>query len=131
MRVQARGLNTDINVTPFLDVLLVLIVIFLSTIQAQRIMEAVLPVPSSEPCVSGCESIILEVLPDGQYALNRARFGRMDLARRLHMAFDGRPTSVLFVKGHAGVQYQDVITAMDEARGAGVRVLAIAPKQTQ
>ena len=128
MRTQPTEYTREINVTPFLDVLLVLIVIFLATVQAQKIVEAQLPIPSKGVCSRNCEAIVLEVFPGGRYALNRASFGRSELSPRLHAAFVGRPTSVLFVKGSAGVMYQDVITAMDEARGAGVKVLAIATK---
>ena len=126
----STALNDDINVTPFLDVLLVLLVIFLSTIQAEKIIAAQLPTPSTGDC-AGCETIVLEVRPNGAYALNHAEFPRSDLAMRLHAAFDGRPTSVLFVKGDAGVRYQDVVSAIDEARGVGVKVLAIATKDVR
>jgi biopolymer transport protein ExbD len=122
-RVQAA-----INVTPFLDILLVLLVVFLASIQARRTLDVQLPLPSSDACTMNCEAIVLEVLPRGTLALNQARFSLSELARRVHAAFDGRPNSVLFVKGGEGVQYQDVITVMDIARGAGVKVLAIAPK---
>jgi biopolymer transport protein TolR len=130
MRVPESTLNNEMNVTPFLDVLLVLMVIFLSTIQAQRLLEAQLPVPSRREC-PGCETIVLEVQPSGEYALNQAAFPRTELASRLHAAFDGRPTSVLFVKADSGVRYQDVVTAMDGARGAGVKVLAIATRDVR
>ena len=128
MRADATRAQADINVTPFLDILLVLLVIFLASIQAQRTLDVQLPVPASAACAVNCEAIVLEVLPRGTLAINQARFELPELAMRVHAAFDGRPNSVLFVKGVAGVQYQDVITAMDVARGAGVKVLAIAPK---
>ena len=121
----------EINVTPFLDILLVLLVIFMASIQARRTLDVQLPIPTSNPCVANCETIVLEVLSRDTMALNQARFGLPELATRIGAAFAGRPNSVLFVKGAEGVQYQDVITAMDVARGAGARVLAIAPKALQ
>ena len=128
MRKQ-RELATDMNVTPLLDVLLVLLVIFLASIQAMKVLEAQLPLPSKQDCTTACETIVLEVLPNHQFALNTATFGGPELRARLRAAFDGRPTSVLFVKAGTGVIYQDVLSAMDEARGVGVKVLAIATKQ--
>ena len=119
--------NSEINVTPFLDVLLVLLVIFMATVQAQRLLWAQVPAPFDQECMTSCESIVLEVLPGGAFRLNKAQVTRDDLRSRLFDAFAGRPTSVLFVKGDSTVSYQDVVTAFDEARGAGVRVLAIAP----
>ncbi|MGH7679559.1 MAG: ExbD/TolR family protein, partial [Gemmatimonadaceae bacterium] len=129
MRGAPRTLTNEINVTPFLDVLLVLLVIFLASVQARRTLDVSLPVPSESACVADCESIVLEVLPGGRFALNKSDFAGPDLPLRIHAAFDGRPTSVLFVKGHPSARYQDVVTAIDVARGAGVQVLAIAPKQ--
>ena len=120
--------NSEINVTPFLDVLLVLLVIFMSAIQAQKLMWAQLPVPDERGCSAACETIVLEVLPGNTFALNKARFGGAELRSRLRAAYEGRPTSVLFVRGDTGVTYQDVISAFDVARGVGVQVLAIAPR---
>lgn len=122
--------NSEINVTPFLDVLLVLLVIFMAAVQAQRLLWAQVPPPSDEGCV-GCETMVLEVRPGGVFRLNKAPLGRAELRSRLASAFAGRPTSVLFVKGHPAVSYQEVVTAFDEARGAGVRILAIAPRQVR
>lgn len=123
-----RHANAEINVTPFLDILLVLLVIFLASVNARRTIDVQLPVPSSAACTEDCEAIVLEVLPGGSYALNQRPFGGAELLPRLRDAFAGRPRSVLFVKGQSGVTYQDVLSAMDVARGAGVEVLAIAPK---
>jgi biopolymer transport protein ExbD len=119
--------NSEINVTPFLDVLLVLLVIFMATVQAQRVMWAQSPAPSDQECAGSCETIVLEVLPRGAFLLNKVYVGREDLRARLRGAFAGRPTSVLFIAGDPAATYQEVVTAFDEARGAGVQVLAIAP----
>jgi biopolymer transport protein ExbD len=123
--------NSEINVTPFLDILLVLLVIFMAAMQSQRMIEVSLPVKDSRGCNEHCQSIILEVLPGNMFALNKARFGAAELRSRLQAAYAGRPTSVLFVRGDSGVTYQDVISAFDEARGAGVQVLAIAPRSVR
>jgi biopolymer transport protein TolR len=128
MRVTHTALNNDINVTPFLDVLLVLLVIFLAGLQARRTMDVQLPVPARQSCEATCESIVLEVLPNGRFALNREQFGGGELRGRVARAFDGRPESILFVKGDPTVKYQDVVAAMDVAKGVGVKVLGITPK---
>jgi biopolymer transport protein ExbD len=128
MHAQSGTHNSEINVTPFLDVLLVMLVIFMASVQAQRLLWAQVPPSSDQECVASCESIVLEVLPGGTFRLNKAQISREQLRSRLLDAFAGRPTSVLFVKGDSTVSYQEVVTAFDEARGVGVRVLAIAPK---
>lgn len=128
MRAQPRSLEEEINVTPFLDVLLVLLVMFMIALQSTRKMEVVLPEPSRSSCEVGCESIVLEVLLNREYALNRTRFDAPQLSARLRSAFAGRPMSILFVKADPRVRYQEVVWAMDAAKGAGVRVLAIDPE---
>jgi biopolymer transport protein TolR len=131
MRAHRAKLTNEINVTPFLDVLLVLLVIFLASLQARKTLDVTLPQPSTSDCSQACESIVLEVLPNGVFALNRAQFARADLLPRVQRAFAGRPASILFVKGDPSVRYQEVVSAIDVARGAGVKVVAIAPKQTR
>ena len=131
MRLSHAALNNEINVTPFLDVLLVLLLIFLASMQARRTMDVQLPVPAKADCETACESIVLEVLPNSRFALNKAQFGRGELRGRVAQAFNGRPESILFVKGDPAVKYQDVIAAMDVAKGAGVKVLGITPKATK
>lgn len=131
MDAQPGTQKSEINVTPFLDVLLVLLVIFMAAMQAQRLLWAQLPLTDAQGCNDACESIVLEVLPGSMFALNTVRFGKEELAARLRAAYAGRPSSVLFVKGDPTVSYQDVVSALDEARGAGVQVLAIAPRSAR
>ena len=131
MNAQPGTQRSEINVTPFLDVLLVLLVIFMAAMQAQRLLWAHLPVTDAHGCSDACESIVLEVLPGSTFALNKVRFGKEELAARLRAAYAGRPRSVLFVKGDPTVSYQDVVSAIDEAVGAGLQVLAIAPKSVR
>jgi biopolymer transport protein ExbD len=55
---------------------------------------------------------------------------KSDLSRELHNIFDLRPTKVIFVKGDTTVTYQEVLSAIDVARGSGVKVIGIPPKDT-
>ena len=122
--------SAEMNATPMLDVLLVLLVIFmLVAMRVQHMMEAQLPVPCEGARCEGPEPpIVLEVLPGPAYLLNREPVTRDALAARLAAVYAGRPTKVLQVAGRTGVSYQQVIEAMDVARGAGVRVIGLAPK---
>jgi biopolymer transport protein ExbD len=124
----ARGriaLNNEINVTPMIDVLLVLLIIFMAAIPSMRhSIDVQLPdrTPSTE---SGEASIVLELDAKGGYAINQAPVSREQLSARLHEIYDGRPDKVLFVKGDPHVKYASVIDAMDVARGSGVTVLGL------
>ena len=110
------------NVTPMLDVLLVLLVTFMSmTIQIHRTMDVVLPEECASPCPSGpSPDIVLEVMPNGRFRINHREIPPSTLRAELLAIYNGRPNKVLNVAGYPGVRYQDVVSAMDVARSAGV-----------
>ena len=72
---------------------------------------------------------MLEVLPGGQYTVNKQPVQAAALAQRLKEIYDPRPDKIIFVKGDPKVKYQDVIKAMDIARGSGVKVIGVPPKE--
>jgi len=116
-------LTAEINVTPFLDVLLVLIITFLAAMSARQAMDARLSKPCDVACASDGGSIVLEVLADGLYALDRQPVPAQRLLATLHATYDARPEKVLQVAGHRDASYQQVLSAMDAARTAGVNVI--------
>ena len=118
-------LSSELNVTPMLDVLLVLLVIFMASVQARRAMDVQLPVPCVGVCRGGDTPIVLEVLPGRTYRLNSAPLSEADLPARLRAVYAGRPDKVLQVAGARNAVYQDVLSAMDVARGAGVQVIGV------
>ena len=74
------------------------------------------------------ENRIVEVLPDGSYSINTQKVDDSQLAGRLKEIYDPRPEKIIFIKGDPAAKYQAVIHAMDVARGAGVKVIGIPPK---
>ena len=130
MRNAERGLTSDINVTPFLDVLLVLIITFLAAMSARKTMDAQLPLPCTGSCEGEATSIMLEVLGDGSYLLNRQAVAAAGLSATLRSVLAPRPDKVLQVAGHRDATYQAVLTAMDIARSAGVTVISIPPSDS-
>ena len=130
----AAGLSNDINVTPMIDVLLVLLIIFMAVLPSMRkTIDIQLPDPNPtvQPVNANSNQIVLEVKPGGQFSINsQAPQTRDNLGARLKDIYNGRPEKVLFVKGFPSVPYGDVIFAMDVARGAGVLVIGIPPKDT-
>jgi biopolymer transport protein TolR len=111
----------EINMTPMIDVLLVLIVIFMITQpMMQKAMDVQLP---REDGSDHGDSIVLELGSDGTFAINRTPIKPGTLEQRLQSVFRQRAHKVLLLKAHPDVRYQDVVTAMDVARGAGVKVI--------
>jgi len=129
MTPAARAFPTsEVNVTPMLDVLLVLLIIFMAvTVQEHRTVDAQLPEARFGACESTGKPIVLEVLPGPTYRINQAPVSPSELATRLRAIFDNRPEKIIYISGDRRSRYQEVVTAMDVAKAAGVRVLSISP----
>ncbi len=129
------GFTSEPNLTPMIDVLLVLLIIFMVIVPtARKAIDVQLPDPTPAPASTvPTDQIVLEVQKDGSYLINRQPVpaGAAGLNQMLHQTFDNRPEKIMFIKGDPAAKYQQVIQAMDVARGAGVKVIGITPKATQ
>jgi biopolymer transport protein ExbD len=125
------GLTNEINVTPMIDVLLVLLVIFMIIVpMSRKAIDTQLPDPNPQPAQPNAnpDQIVLEVLPDDKYAINKEPVEKDKVFERLKSIYDPRPEKIIFVKGDTMSIYANVVWAMDQARGAGVKVIGLAPK---
>ena len=128
------SLNSDPNVVPMIDIMLVLLIIFM---MMQPLLRKAIdlqlpdPTPSTAPANAQSNQIVLEVLESGSYAINKEPVTKERLMPRLKEIYDQRPDKIIFVKGEPKVKYQDVILAMDVARGAGVKVIGLPPTDTK
>src|ERR1044071_4169524 len=99
----SKGLENDINVTPMIDVLLVLLIIFMAALpNMRRAIDIQLPDPNPQVQTNNTNSnqIVLEVLPGGQYTINsNIKLDRAKLPGKLKEIFDPRPEKIIFVKG--------------------------------
>jgi biopolymer transport protein TolR len=131
---KAGTLTNDINVTPMIDVLLVLLIIFMMVIpMSRKAIDLQLPDPTPQPESNSPppSQIVLEVLPGETFKINSQPVTKAELGKKLKEIYDPRPDKIIFVKGDPKVKYSDVISAMDVARGAGVKVIATTPKDVK
>ena len=140
MSTGGAGLTNEPNVTPMIDVLLVLIIIFMVILpMSRKAIDVQLPdpTPSVAPANSTSNQIVLEVKPDPAggkdpiFAVNTAVVPKDKLLERLTEIYKGRPEKIIFIKGDPAVTFQDVIFAMDMSRGAGVLAIGATPKDTK
>jgi biopolymer transport protein ExbD len=122
-------LNTEPNVVPMIDIMLVMLIIFIVS-QPLSLMAIDVQVPPKEQATkSNAQSnqIVLELTADGGYAINTQPVPLDQLDTQIHAIFDSRPAKLMFVKSAPARTYQEVIDAMDIARGAGVQVIGFTP----
>ena len=127
------GLTADINVTPMIDVLLVLLIIFMITLPLSRrdFWVQVPPEQKNQPKQKQQQSdqIVLDLRPDGSYAVNTQLVPLEGLDAKFHELYDQRPAKLLFIKAAPNRKYGDIVHAMDIARGAGVQVIGFTPSE--
>jgi biopolymer transport protein TolR len=129
----STGTVSDINVTPLIDVMLVLLIIFMGAMPIiDKSLEVSLPRPNPGPTRDTAPSLplvmALEEIPGAGPVISlnkRAVSGLDDLAVRLRDIFQGRSDRTLFVKVSGPVPYGRVVEAMDVARGAGAERMGL------
>ncbi len=129
MAVGAQGgTKCDINVTPLIDVLLVLLIIFMVIAPiAPKGLETLVPQPpppNAQPNLSDTRTVVITVMkgPGGKVNIevNQEAIDESRLGSRLEEIFKSRAERVVFVKGDPDLEYQYVADAIDIAHGAGI-----------
>ena len=129
----AASMSNEINVTPMIDVLLVLLIIFMAVLPSMRkAIDIQLPDPNPtvQPANAKSNQIVLEVKPGGQYAINSEAVTRDRSADAVEGDLRSASGEDHLREGRSEVKYADIIDAMDVARGAGVKVIGVPPKDT-
>ncbi|MEJ1097455.1 MULTISPECIES: biopolymer transporter ExbD [unclassified Pseudoxanthomonas] len=125
--VSSRGSAlAEINITPLVDVMLVLLVIFMVTApMLTRSINLSLPQPTPETVITKPLQLRLEVAADGTYRLDDRPLSLADLRQRLEEASVSDPKAVLSVETASDADYQPVVAALAAARNGGLTHISI------
>jgi biopolymer transport protein ExbD len=138
MAIGTGGLSqtkSDINVTPLIDVLLVLLIIFMIvTPVLTKAMESEIPQKSDQPIPEqySAQQLVVSITADGRYMLNKEELTLSYLPTRVRDVFAQRGgKKVLFLNADDGVSYGMVVQVMDLCRTAGAETIAIVSESIQ
>jgi biopolymer transport protein TolR len=121
-----RRFMSDINVTPFVDVMLVLLIIFMVTAPMMiQGLDVSLPTATAEPLPSKEEPLIISIDKSSQIFISDFQVTAEFLREKLSAILKGRNDRTVYLKADKDVSYGTVVEVMSEIKGAGVEKLGM------
>jgi len=134
VKAETAHANADMNVTPLIDVLLVLLVIFMSVVNlTQQGVDINIPAETKKTteATPDVSQIVLQYSADRRISVNKTDVTLPELEKKLREIYESRKDKKMFLMGAGSLRYKDIIDVIDAAKGAGVEQVGIVTEGMQ